>query len=532
MDFEHVAHGLHPLITGDQVDINHCLDLLNDLAVALRSPDNRNTVGRSGLLEDLISILEQRSEDELTPELVRCVANCLVDNMDNRIVWHRRRSKLKTSLIQGLSQDWSYCVAALLYNSWYDEDDDSEFWDTDMYIALLECGLLNCKETRLLAFQLIDDVYLEARRETVVSNDQLSRLLTILNDVAFHVTDIQPDDENTIILGPLTRLIERSLEVNKNPVDAIGRLLLDTLKTLETHSFADKLIILRRIVTSIAMLSANRNLESNKADREQCLLNITHGGYATAACLILLSNSIENRSDANEILSIKPFSDFLILGTQFKDPIQLQGYLDIIRKLIGIPQALELTPSHLVILSEVLHLAQAHVQFWPGLNYLVQNLWKKLLAVLSGNQIERLLFEDSNLSTVCDNNMLSSLALDKLILGNKQINSKLWDSFFKFNTQGEQGLTMLDLFQITKTLGIHFKNSRDPAVDPVLTEHLEGLISVLDTVQGMKHKSDNGSVSVCNNGRFIAGVLTSSIEQHDLTNRYHNLVDKCKLLLT
>ncbi|KAL6941770.1 hypothetical protein ACO0RG_002908 [Hanseniaspora osmophila] len=95
MDYEKLLFDLGPILECGKSQ-NDCLDYsntelqnslkshLDDLAVALRAPNNRVILKDSGVLAHLISSCCVVTSTELQSDIIRCLANCVIDNDANR----------------------------------------------------------------------------------------------------------------------------------------------------------------------------------------------------------------------------------------------------------------------------------------------------------------------------------------------------------------------------------------------------------------------------------------------------------------
>lgn len=106
MDYEELLFGLKPIINAQSISdipvqnvyLTSYLTVLDQLAVHLRAPTNRDVVRETGLLTQLLQVLEmildvafQSGSDnipwlKLSSELIRCVANSMVENNSNRVL--------------------------------------------------------------------------------------------------------------------------------------------------------------------------------------------------------------------------------------------------------------------------------------------------------------------------------------------------------------------------------------------------------------------------------------------------------------
>lgn len=123
MDFESLLLRLGPLLADSPIDevINDqnsaegWLSALDDLAVHLRAPTNRDIVGQSGVLSKLITRTTQTlgilNGDQtqviaiqVGSQLIRCISNCLADNDANRALFYTEVTGTASPLISQLPQ--------------------------------------------------------------------------------------------------------------------------------------------------------------------------------------------------------------------------------------------------------------------------------------------------------------------------------------------------------------------------------------------------------------------------------------------
>lgn len=108
MDYEKILFGLQPILNASSVKdvpmndvyLGSYLTVMDQLAISLREPNNRDVIGKTGLLSNLVRVLEQTLDYcfhdtnilnhdkiaffEISSEMIRCIANAISDNDDNR----------------------------------------------------------------------------------------------------------------------------------------------------------------------------------------------------------------------------------------------------------------------------------------------------------------------------------------------------------------------------------------------------------------------------------------------------------------
>lgn len=101
MEYEEILFGLQPLINApdassisiEDVFLQSYLTVLDQLAVHLRAPSNRNLIRETGLLTQILRVLYSLLDHafhqshstqqylQLSSEFIRCVANALIDTI-------------------------------------------------------------------------------------------------------------------------------------------------------------------------------------------------------------------------------------------------------------------------------------------------------------------------------------------------------------------------------------------------------------------------------------------------------------------
>lgn len=91
MDYSEFLYKIEPLFekSGQEIEDNNSLhdqllSSLDELAISLRSEFNRDLIRQSSLLNKLLSVKYETSINDLFSEIVRCLANAVADNDQNR----------------------------------------------------------------------------------------------------------------------------------------------------------------------------------------------------------------------------------------------------------------------------------------------------------------------------------------------------------------------------------------------------------------------------------------------------------------
>ncbi|CCH59216.1 hypothetical protein TBLA_0B03770 [Henningerozyma blattae CBS 6284] len=621
MDYEDILFGLQPIINASNVEdiplqdvyLEGYLTVLDQLAVSLRAPDNRNVIGQSGLFSQLLRVLQSfldicfHSQDttgdqltlfKLVSELIRCIANGLVDNDDNRKILIDGDITSEIKLEKKIRLIDYYIPRIFNLDSITNSDDTDKLLSTlqmrsivlvknlilendnlikrfstylrgPLFKLLLKYQpLINDEyEILLLASEILVDILDIHSEDTTVSN--ISILTEFIVKVAPLISSIdigdaseeneshdasemmeEIDDPFTDLILNFTKcleiILEKNLKINFQNLDdqvlKIQTNLFESLNILFPKEFYNKLIVMRRLSSSVGYVSSNLTI-SNVNERHLCynIIKSSQNGYQLAAAFILLSNSINSKQDADLILNDIPIS-LLIEKTSFiKDPMQFQGFLDLLRKLLSITIAMTLTQDELYKLAIVLKVIQDQTKYFTNLLPLLSSLLKKLITVLPSSMIQKLISSNDTcpiLDIILENESLTSaLSLDKLLVARTdtkdEILMKLWDKVFKFDENSSNGnnISISYLFQISKTLGIYFKNIESKCSkesDKLIVSHFKDILLVLETLLPLKNNEDNASKSGFNNGKFVAGMILKVISNYDiLTSEETQLKDIC-----
>lgn len=591
MDYEDILFGLQPLLTASTVEeiliqdasLENHLRVLDKLAGSLRSPSNRDIVGSSGLLSRLLKVLTQvldasfHTEEKTTSwfklasELIRCVANCVVDNNDNRLIflngedlWERNEImdyyipkilQLTDLSDEELLPTLQMRTIVMVKNACLENDEYKKRFAKYIRNPLLK--LLNAtqhtylhdSDLAVLGSELFCDliqVYfpeLSSQDLLIIAQfiQKVSKTLADQWKENAEGSDEEDEDPNVEIMTNLTqsledilRLSDTSLNYRATPqiTSHIQNDLLSSLDNLSPKEFPNKLIAMRRITSSIGYISSNIT-NSNKKEQLMCfyIIQNSNNGYTLAAALIVLSNSISSRQDAETMLQEVPLGQLLIVAQKFKDPMQYQGFLDIFKKLLNLASAMTLSEDDLLSLSRVIKVCDDQSKYFQGLSPLIENLLKKLLSVLPNSSVQKLLCNTEMsplLQIITDRgSLLSCLALDKLLTSRikspNDIMQMLWKSAFRFkdleSPQGASSVSVFYLFQLAKTTGLYLKeceiNDVSISDNLLFANEITELESLLEALISLKDKTDKGSASAFNNGMFVAGIILNLLEKQD-----------------
>lgn len=611
MDYEEILFGLQPIINAadlkdipiQDVYLESYLTVLDQLAVSLRAPDNRNVVGQTGLFLQLLRVLDGfldvcfhhdrsqssstiRSYFKLASELIRCVANCLVDNDTNRKLLVGEND----SDLQKRNQLLDYYASRIfnldvLIDENHIESDDSILSTLQMRTIVLLKNLILENEQYTTRFskslrgslinilQKYQNVYLSEPEIPLLASEVLSDILEVYSSeikpqhidmlILFLVkltktlesmpidddeddekmaAEADIDDPNVDLLINLTKSLESIVKNEKLsfkdtsiPISKLQKNIFQCIENLHDKEFYNRLIVMRGLSGSIGHISANLTV-SNIEERDICyeIIKNSNESYQIAAAFIVLSNSISSKNDADTILNQIPFSMLIEKSKLIKDPMQFQGFLDLLRKCLSISSVMFISFSDLKALSIVLKLIQDQSKYFTNLSPLLISLINKLITVLSTSNIQKLISENKDISfldiVLASESLSSAITLNKLLISNKttdaSILEKLWCAVFKFKdssatpNQNEKNISINYLFQVSKTLGIYFKNLNDAInadiSSSLLSTHPEDIKLLLETIKPLKDQKDKGAESVFNNGKFVAGMILQCLTKVDI----------------
>lgn len=596
MEYENILFGLQPILNADSIEnvpletvyLNSYLTVLDQLAVSLRSPSNRDIVGESGLFSNLLRVLDDTLSSclkdsisnqivyfKLANELIRCVANALVDNNNNREIFLGKSSEndlqkrntiidyyvgrilnlmeLPNESNEGLLSDLQMRTIVLVRNLCLDNEiytkRVAKFVRGPLFLLLKHSQhvFLEEPDTVVLGAELLSQ-FIQADSKGFNCNDILffSETIALVSKTVPEEIVISQDEENKneIEEDPsveLLYILSESLEIivtknekeldyknNADTVTTIQVALLKALDTLNSKEFQNKLIIMRRIVSISGFISANET-NSNHNEQNICINSIKNSemSYTLAASYIILSNSINSRQDVDNVLQQLTIDDIIASSSHLKDPMQFQGFLDILKKLLNISSAMFLSKEVLKTLSITLKICHDQTKYFQNLLPLLNSLLTKLITVLPGTTLQTLITDSTSpmLAILLESDcLIVCLTLDKILVSQKNtddvIKNKLWDVVFKFrnSANGNEGLPINVLFQMTKTIGIYLRNcdTNNISNNYLFDRHLEDLIVVLDTILSIKDNAGMGGESAFNNGKFIAGIILNILKKTDV----------------
>ncbi|CCD24928.1 Bem4p NDAI_0E01120 [Naumovozyma dairenensis CBS 421] len=607
MDLETLAFDLQPLFvleenSEDQISKefhDKFVVLLDDLAISLREPNNRKVLYESGLLSKLINRLNSlltrtfNAQDhneklwQLCSELIRCIANAIVDNDTNRALLVQDEynqflkehfsNVLKLSsnafpgdnallselqlrsliLIKNLFIDnFQYCelfspyiktpLLNLLENSanTYLNEDSPILFTTDVLVDVIDVDNNNNNNNNDITLEYMRFLaeFIEKVSKTVINID-----ISDTNDGTNSENDIEMTDENSIddtsseIIFNICQFFEKIVESETDNIDLsnypksvteLQTALLDALNILADKEYPNKLIVMRRIVSIIGHISANpTNTNKDQKQLYQEIILSSTKGYTLAASLIGLSNSILSRKDADKILQKITLEKFIQITKHFKDPMQFQGFLHIFKKLLSLSNAMFLQNDDLLQLTTILKIAKDQSTYFKNLSQLLYSLVQKLLTVLPSSTICQLIKEKTKypfLDVIMNSeDLIICLTLDKILVNSNngvpnETMELLWSRFFKFEESGisrnnnkGDAVQLPLIYQLTKTLGIYYKNlvTQKQDIDSIIPQYGSNILELLKFIIPLKNQTDNASRGVFNNGRFISGMLLKWFEE-------------------
>lgn len=598
MDFESLLFGLQKLIHAPSVAeivnqgnaVEEYIKMLDQLAVHLRSPANRDIVRESGLFQRLLSVLEMLLDSgdsngekkvlkvNLSSELMRCIANCLADNDINRralvgesiysnrfltvqvpgILFSHGLTEIEKTLkartvvmIRNLclgNEEYTADCATYIPNSLFallEEQYPKSFDEESLEEVIMPLDLL----TELIKFSyqrvsVIQFAFLvELLKHISVSFEPAPQDNTNNNNTEGNQNEeVEEDDAFSDAVLLLTEIIEIIVSQNQkldfsdsNCTTHLEKILFSILEQLEPIEYLqNKLIILRRLSSTLGHISANITA-ANIEIRDSCISVIKNSSssYSIAAAFIALSNSISSRKDADDISKSITLDQIIGASKKLRDPMQFQGFLDLTKKLLNASNAIELQEQDALALFSVLKMCQDQCKYYQNLTPLVGAALRKLIAVFPGSMLRKA-YEFDLKSIVLDHGGIAvCLLIDKLSLQKNVSNvtfEELWSTAFKFKDSSvtSQGVSSEFLFQFTKSLGLYLRPLKDGEYNIVFAKHSSELNTLLETVLQLRNKSDTASQSIWNNGRFVAGMIINLQKGQHLTAVESKLQDVAK----
>ncbi|SSD59089.1 uncharacterized protein SCODWIG_00850 [Saccharomycodes ludwigii] len=601
MDYDEILFGLNPLINITSADsdipiendliINSYVTVLDQLAVCLRAPKNRDIIRESNLFNQLNRILELSLDElfkfpnidnwcKLCSELIRCVANSLIDNNLNRKIWYNGKNnkfiKYYFNKILSLSFNSNnsntnhdiYMRAIVLIRNFileeHETDEYKKFCCKFIFKSLLKFleSIINVfredeyNDVAILGFDLLDELI-----PYYNNNDDISTLLIVskfLHKVAIttnseefeSVNRLENDDnddyEETIsesLLKSTTNILESLLKnenikfgTSLNVVSQINSALFSSLSHLELiFDLPSRLIILRRISTSLGLISANET-NPNKQDVPFFIENINFckaQSYTIFASMLCLSNSITARNDVNSILKHLSYHTIITKAKIFNDPWQYQGFLDLLKKMISIVNYPE-DSTDISNMFKILLNAHTQCKFYPQLAPLLENLLNKLLAILPSSQLSKstelsTIVLDKGGETCCLYIIKAFRNIQGPEVGNDDI-KKYWNACFKVEQHGK--IDIKYLFELLKAIGVYIRDFGDRSIFITDREFSNKLLTILYVIneqilENNDHDNSAAERAVLNNAKFVCGMVLN----HADVNQTPDLIKVCNKFL-
>ncbi|CCE63990.1 hypothetical protein TPHA_0G01540 [Tetrapisispora phaffii CBS 4417] len=616
MDYESILFGLQPIINANPVSsiplqdvyLESYLTVLDQLAVSLRAPNNRNIVGQTGLLSNLLRVLEnildicfhndniynKISWFKLSSELIRSVANSLIDNDSNRnILIHDDISKknllldyfisrlLNINELPGDNVDGSILSTlqlrsiVLIRNLCIDNEQYTKKFSSNLrgkllsFLKMREHVFLEEIDSVVMAAELFNDFIQSDTDSIPIHPTDLLFMSTFIKRASKEIEnkDSKEDDDEVMELNKdqhnneeledesdpcieITMNLCISFETivssesffelkipkeNKDIILNIQKNLFDILDVLYEKIFPNKLIVMRRLSASIGHISANKS-HDNKHEQPDALKILLHSEqtYQISAAAIILSNSINSRDDANELLKSVQIEKLFLISRKLNDPIQFQGILELVKKLLNINNSILLTVEDLIPLVNTLQFCQDQTSYFANLGNQINNLLSKLLVVLPSSTVTKLVTTEDTSKfldiVIATGGLVPCLLLDKLLVSRTTIDTDILEDLFKAafkydemnnNIQGNgqtSSVTLPQLFQLTKTIGIYLKNidASNISSNILFTQLPDQLASILKVLLTLKHNTDDISKSVFNNGVFISGIIINLLKKEEV----------------
>ncbi|AAS50276.2 AAL090Cp [Eremothecium gossypii ATCC 10895] len=591
MDYEEVLFGLEPLINArsaaellelELAGLEQCGAVLDQLAVHLRAPANRDLVRESGLLRQLLRaqalVFEAAfqgggSSDALLQvgsELVRCAANAMVDNDDNRrefhslagadghpLLEHYLPKVLQMGEREGPVGALKMRAIAMLQNFCLDSPEYrlqcAQTVPGPLIACLREMGDAYMEEDAALALKLGLELLADLAEDyaSKATLDELEFLASLLCRMASACESADPEaaaesegsedsgaDALQALCGVVEAIADKSAALDlsdKERCSALQRALFDSLDALHAKEFPNKLIVVRRITSSIGYISANEKCP-NRHMRTLCysVLERSQDGYALCGALFVLANSISGRSDVDEVLAQVPLQRQVRVARGFTDPVQFQSFLDLFRKCLNLVTALTFSAEHQDALFSVVRTCHDQARYYAGLAPLVDSFLNKLLAIFPGAALAA---HGAVLDVAAERGGISAcLLLEKVskVPGvAPETFARLLDAIFKFQESANGGVSLQHLFHVTRALGVYLHDTDARSSQLLLSQYSDKLTLLLSSVLSLRDKDDPAATSVLNNAKFMAGMVwntsqnTPELQGQDMAD----LVKAAKALL-
>lgn len=581
MDYETLLFELKPLLDIEQLKVANIdesnvqvyTSALEKCSQGARIESNRTIIGRSGLLDSLTESLAFLLEQEFTvdtqsnknilliiSEIVRVLANSFADNDDNRNIFFDKNRFLANPIIEtyfakvlalNLQQNdpdviitLQMRLAAMVKNLIVDNrnyvNHYAAFLCPTSYLRLDSINLTSENEVQMALFiaELIDAILEFDQKGATL--DEMKIVSTLYYQLSTYITSASVeiddgDDEEPLIelLATLTNIAEIVFSIDgtfnfdkqQETKDIIQKNILQTIDNLEELKFHNKLIIMRRLVTTSGYIASDKS-NTTHSEMNMCLNHLRYENpspYTIGAIFINITNAIRSTEEAKKLEQTLSIPDIICYSKKLSDPVQFQGVLDLLKKVLNLCNTLLLPDDSLQGIANLLTYSNEQAQYFQGLIPLVNGLLNKLLTVIPSSKIEFIFqgnISEGFVKLICKNGSISaSLALDKLLLVKnpikKDITDRLWECLFHFDQVAKENNTSESanvylLFQVAKTLGVYLRNTIDKPTeiqDFLLYQYEDQLVFLLSQILDLRDKNVRGSESAMNNGKFVAGLI-------------------------
>lgn len=581
MDYETLLFELKPLLDIEQLKVANIdesnvqvyTSALEKCSQGARIESNRTIIGRSGLLDSLTESLAFLLVQEFTvdtqsnknilliiSEIVRVLANSFADNDDNRNIFFDKNRFLANPIIEtyfakvlalNLQQNdpdviitLQMRLAAMVKNLIVDNRNYvthyAAFLCPTSYLRLDSINLTSENEVQMALFiaELIDAILEFDKKGATL--DEMKIVSTLYYQLSTYITSASVeiddgDDEEPLIelLATLTNIAEIVFSIDgtfnfdkqQETKDIIQKNILQTIDNLEELKFHNKLIIMRRLVTTSGYIASDKS-NTTHSEVNMCLNHLRNENpspYTIGAIFINITNAIRSTEESKELEQTLSIPDIICCSKKLSDPVQFQGVLDLLKKVLNLSNTLLLPNDSLQGIANLLVYSNEQAQYFQGLIPLVNGLLNKLLTVIPSSKIEFIFqgnISEGFVKLICKNGSISaSLALDKLLLVKnpikKDITDRLWECLFHFDQVAKENNTSESanvylLFQVAKTLGVYLRNTIDKPTeiqDFLLYQYEDQLVFLLSQILDLRDKNVRGSESAMNNGKFVAGLI-------------------------
>ncbi|CDO93173.1 unnamed protein product [Kluyveromyces dobzhanskii CBS 2104] len=347
MEYEQILFGLQPLL--NSVDLRNLpvqdiflqgyLDVLDQLAVHLRSESNRNLIRETGLFAQLLrvlnSLLDCSFQDgnvrveylQICSELIRSISNALVDNDANRCVFwgsdyteHNQFTDYYAGKILTLTNEEEYTstlqlrTVVLISNLALDNDSYYERLATRLAYPLLSlvlslkhvfhdeqynllfgtsfdllCTFLNYKQfINLIQLSSLSEILIQVSgsiKTIELESDSDTAVTNHNNNNLSNEEEEEEEDADDSFLSSLSQNISHCIVKSLEPegfdhsdeleTSKLQQNLLICLEKLGCKEFNNKLITNREILSSVGYISSNKSY-SNVKDVEMCIELLNH----------------------------------------------------------------------------------------------------------------------------------------------------------------------------------------------------------------------------------------------------------------